>query len=109
MVGNAAFALDLSGATPGAAAFVFVGSGLAPSSYDLGGGCFFDLELSSVGANFDNGIYLGPVIVDNTGHAVLPAPIPPIGALHGLAAAVQCVTIYGVFESSSVLGLVVGS
>jgi hypothetical protein len=108
-VGNSSFALDLTAGPPGASAYVIVSSGPAPFSIGLGGACFLDLEPVSALANFSGGLYLGPVVVNGAGHASFPVGIPPVGGLHGLSFAVQCVTLGAVLASSNVLGLVIGS
>jgi len=108
-VGNSAFALDLTGGAPGAAAFVLVSYALAPSPLALGGVCFFDLETGTAIANFNAGVYLGPASLDNFGHVALPAPIPPLGFLHGGVVDLQSVIFGPTITSSNVLALSLGS
>jgi hypothetical protein len=108
-VGNGAFALTISGAAPGSAAYVFVASGLASTPLQLGGGCVLALDYASALSNFNGGLYLGPVTTGSSGQVAFPAPVPPFGYLHGLAVHVQGITIASGFAGSNALRLVVGS
>jgi hypothetical protein len=109
VIGNAGFTLVMAGGSPGDGAYVLVGSGPVPYAIALGGGCFFDVEPVSAITNFNNGVYLGPVTIDLTGHATFSCPIPGNGALHGLGVAIQCVAVGPAITSSNVLGLLLGS
>ena len=108
-VGSAGFALDVTGGVPGASAYVIAADSIAPSPVGLGAGCAFNLDVASALGYIASGVFLGPMTIDITGHAVLPAPIPPSFALHGFSIYVQSVSVGTTVTSSDVLRLVLGS
>ena len=107
-LGNASFALNLSGANPGSAAAVFLALGLNPSPIliDGAGPCFYDLDVATTLAFIDAGLSpLGPTPTDAAGQATLGFPIPPAPALAGFALEVQALAIGSNLASSNALRL----
>lgn len=108
-VGNAAFALAVTGGAPGAGAYVIAADGVAASPWYLGGGCFFNLDVPSALNYVAMGTFLGPIAIDFAGQATFAVPIPPAFPLHGLAIDLQCVMVVATVSTSNVLALVLGS
>lgn len=109
-VGNAAFALDVGVAVPGWVAYLLASDSVAAVPVNLGGGCFFNLDVNSALAYLNSGVSIGPVGIDGSGHAHFAAPIP-IGAFHGFSVNAQVVIVGagGALYSSNAVALLVGS
>lgn len=84
VLGNAAFALTISGGAAGAPAYVFHAVGLEPAPVTVGG-CPVWLNVASLFATAVSGASpFGPFILNGNGASTVPVPIPNQPALAGM-------------------------
>ncbi|HMS15397.1 MAG TPA: hypothetical protein PKA37_01065 [Planctomycetota bacterium] len=101
VVPNPSFAIRLSQAAPGTAAFLYGAFGMAETPLSLGGGCSIFLDMESLLLLVNAGISpLGPVATTIQGDALWPMPVPVDPGLVGLRVALQA----AVQDSAAPLG-----